>query len=84
MYGWLKENSTPEEYQKVISTYLKILDSTKSVKMRDQLTGEEVQCGYVPKELEDFWIQNQQELNLKGKYICRDINEKIWNHIQGR
>ena len=63
---------------------MKILDSTKSVKIKDELTGEEIQCGYIPKDLEDFWIQNQQELGLKGKYICQDTNEKIWNHIQGK
>jgi hypothetical protein len=83
LYKWLKENATPEEYQDVISAYLKILDSTKSVKIKDQLTGEEINCGYIPKELEDFWIEHQDELRLKGKYICRDTNEKIWNHIQG-
>ena len=83
LYGWLNENATPEEIDEVLSAYIKILDRTKSVKLRDQLSGEEKHCGYIPKELEDFWISKQQTLMLSGKYICRDINEKIWNHIQG-
>ncbi len=83
LHEWLKKNATTEEYEEVISAYLKILDSTKSAKIRDQLTGEEIHCGYIPKELEDFWIKNQEEIGLKGKYICRDVNEKIWNHIKG-
>ena len=83
LHEWLKKNSTTEEYEGVISAYLKILDSTKSAKIRDQLTGEEIHCGYIPKELEDFWIKNQEEIGLKGKYICRDVNEKIWNHMKG-
>ena len=75
LHKWLRTNASPEEYENVIGAYLKILDYTKSVKI-----GED-HCGYIPKDLEDAWIQKQEQYGLKGKYICKDINQKIWNHL---
>ena len=83
LHSWLQKHATEKEYDAAISAYLKILDTTKSVRIRDQLTGEEQHCGYIPKELEDIWIQKREELKLKGKYICRDVNRKLWLHLQG-
>ena len=81
LHNWLKSNSSASEYDEAIGAFIKILDRTKSVKLKDKSTGEVIHCGYIPKELEDLWIQKQEELDLRGKYICRDTNEKIWNHI---
>ena len=75
LHDWLRENASKKDYNAAIGTYLKILDSTKSVKIGDS------HCGYIPRDLEDTWIEKQNELELSGKFICKDTNEKIWNHI---
>ena len=43
----------------VFDSYLKILDSTRAD---------------VPEELQQYWINNQKRLNLKGKYLPDDSN----------
>ena len=77
LHEWLKANASSAEYRSVIGAYLKILDRTKSVKI-----GED-HCGYIPRELEEVWIGRQDELKLSGKYICKDTNPAIWEHIYG-
>ena len=75
LHDWLQTNASVEDYNAVIGAYLVILDRTKSVKI-----GEE-HCGYIPRELEDAWIDRQGELKLSGKYICKGTNPKIWDHL---
>ena len=84
LHQWLKVHTNDQEYADVIGAYIKILDTTKSINVKDPKTGEVKACGYIPRELEDFWIANQEELKLKGRYICRETNEKIWNYINGQ
>jgi hypothetical protein len=84
LYTWLKENASDDEFREAIGEYLKILDKTKSMNLEDEATGEMRACGYIPRVLEDFWILHHEELGLKGKYICRDMNEKIWKYINRR
>jgi hypothetical protein len=54
---YLKANLTKEEYNKIIDRYLKILDSTRAD---------------IPEDLQDYWINNQERLGLKGKYLPDD------------
>ena len=84
LYSWLQAAATEEEFKDAVGAYLKILDSTKSVNLESEATGEMVSCGYIPQELEEFWILHQEEFQLKGRYICKETNAKIWNHLNGR
>tara|TARA_R110002020_G_scaffold200272_4_gene402418 strand:- start:4688 stop:5728 length:1041 start_codon:yes stop_codon:yes gene_type:complete len=84
LHNWLKSNASTEEYDDAIGKYLKILDRTKGVSVRDNRTGETKGCGYIPKELEDIWIDRQEELGLTGKFLCRDTNETLWKISQRR
>lgn len=77
LHDWLKVHASLEDYNQTIGAYLKILDRTKSTKVGEQ------HCGYIPRELEEVWINRQQELKLSGKYICKDTNPAIWEHIYG-
>ena len=75
LHDWLKVHASLEDYNQTIGAYLKILDRTKSTKVGEQ------HCGYIPRELEDTWIERKEELKLSGKYICRDTNPRIWEYI---
>ena len=83
LYGWLQQAATDEEFKAAVGAYLKILDSTKSVNIESEASGETVACGYIPRELEEFWILHHEEFGLKGRYICKETNEKIWNYLNG-
>ena len=54
---FLEENVSEEEYNKILDTYLKILDSTRAD---------------IPEDLQQYWIDNQQRLGLKGKFLPDD------------
>jgi len=56
---YLKKNLPQEELNKVFDTYLKILDSTRAD---------------IPEDLQDYWIQNQDRLGLKGKFLPDNSN----------
>ena len=75
LYGWLNRHSSVSEFDSVIEAYLVILDRTKSTKINGQ------HGGYIPAELEETWIEKKNKLNLSGKYIHKDMNLKIWNHL---
>ena len=52
--NFLKSNLKEEEYNNLIDKYLKILDSTRAD---------------IPKDLQQYWIKNQDRLQLTGKYL---------------
>jgi uncharacterized protein (UPF0335 family) len=51
---YLKKNVSPEEYNAIMDRYLKILDSTRAD---------------IPDNLQQYWINNQDRLGLKGKFL---------------
>jgi hypothetical protein len=51
---FLKANLKEEEYNNLISKYLRILDLTRAD---------------IPEDLQQFWIDNQDRLQLTGKYL---------------
>ena len=51
---YLKSNVSPEEYNAIMDRYLKILDSTRAD---------------IPDNLQQYWIDNQSRLVLKGKFL---------------
>lgn len=53
----IKSKLSPEELSGVFDAYLKILDSTRAD---------------IPEDLQEYWIANQQRLNLKGKFLPDD------------
>ena len=58
---FLKKQLSPEEYKNLMKIYLKILDFTGP-------------SADIPEDLQDFWIQNQEEFDLKGKYLPQSSN----------
>jgi hypothetical protein len=58
---FLKKQLSPEEYKNLMKIYLKILDFTGP-------------SADIPEDLQDFWIQNQDEFDLKGKYLPQSSN----------
>jgi hypothetical protein len=55
----LKKNLSEQDLNKVYDIYLKILDSTRAD---------------IPEDLQDYWIANQERLQLKGKFLPDDSN----------
>ena len=53
----LEVGLSPQDLHAVYDTYLKILDSTRAD---------------IPQELQSYWIENQQRLGLKGKFLPDD------------
>ena len=51
---YMKKNLSKEEYNSIIDRYLKILDSTRTD---------------IPENLQQYWIDNQERLGLKGKFL---------------
>jgi len=51
---YLKNNVSSEEYNAIVDRYLKILDSTRAD---------------IPDNLQQYWIDNQDRLGLKGKFL---------------
>ena len=51
---YLKNNVSSEEYNAIVDRYLKILDSTRAD---------------IPDNLQQYWIDNQSRLVLKGKFL---------------
>jgi predicted DNA-binding ArsR family transcriptional regulator len=58
---YIKEHLSTEEYNSIIDRYLKILDSTRAD---------------IPDNLQQYWIDNQDRLGLKGKFLP-DISKLI-------
>lgn len=55
----LEAGLAPEELHKVYDIYLKILDSTRAD---------------IPEDLQAYWIENQDRLDLKGKFLPDNSN----------
>jgi hypothetical protein len=55
----LKKNLSEQDLNRVYDIYLKILDSTRAD---------------IPEDLQDYWIANQERLQLKGKFLPDDSN----------
>jgi tagatose-1,6-bisphosphate aldolase non-catalytic subunit AgaZ/GatZ len=55
----LKNNLSEQDLNRVYDIYLKILDSTRAD---------------IPEDLQDYWIKNQERLQLKGKFLPDDSN----------
>lgn len=55
----LKSNLSEQDLNRVYDIYLKILDSTRAD---------------IPEDLQDYWIANQERLQLKGKFLPDDSN----------
>lgn len=56
---FMKKNLPKEEYNNTIDRYLKILDSTRAD---------------IPDNLQQYWIDNQDRLGLKGKFLPDSSN----------
>jgi len=61
LHNYLKRSSNPEEYSEVLDTYLRILDYTRAD---------------IPWDMQDYWIQNKDRLNLTGRYLPDDSKLK--------
>jgi predicted nucleotidyltransferase len=58
---FLKNNLPEEKYNSILDRYLKILDSTRAD---------------IPENLQQYWINNQERLGLKGQYLPDDSKLK--------
>lgn len=56
---FMKKNLSTEEYNSIMDRYLKILDSTRAD---------------IPDNLQQYWIDNQDRLGLKGKFLPDSSN----------
>lgn len=81
IYDWLMANATEEDRNGAFDSYLRILDTTRGNKETDPDTGTSRRCGYVPEELEDYWIENRERLGLKGKFLCKSVNTRLGDAI---
>ena len=55
----LEAGLSPEDINRVYDIYLKILDSTRAD---------------IPEDLQSYWIENQDRLDLKGKFLPDNSN----------
>lgn len=81
LYNWIEANTSEQEKANIYDMYLRILDSTNGNKEINPTTGASERCGYIPQELESYWLQNWQRLGLKGRYLCKTINNDLRNAI---
>jgi len=58
---FLRANLSAEELNQIYDTYIKILDSTRAD---------------IPEDLQQYWIDNQDRLNLAGKFLPDNSNLK--------
>lgn len=54
---YMRSNLSKQDFNSVADIYLKILDSTRAD---------------IPTDLQDYWIENQDRLGLKGKFLPDD------------
>jgi len=79
---WLMDNASEEDRNRALDAYLTILDRTKGNK-ETLPSGEENRCGYIPQELEDYWLQNWKRLGLKGNILCKTANDRLRAAVEG-
>tara|TARA_R110002020_G_scaffold167330_4_gene355536 strand:- start:694 stop:1740 length:1047 start_codon:yes stop_codon:yes gene_type:complete len=82
IYDWLMTSVSENDRNGAFDSYLRILDRTNGNKENDPATGELRRCGYIPVELEDYWLDNYDRLGLKGKYLCKSANDRLRDVIQ--
>ena len=75
-------NATEEDRNSALDAYLTILDRTPGNKEVDPETGDTRRCGYIPQELEDYWLRNWERLELKGRHLCRSANDPLRDAIE--
>ena len=80
--GWLMDNASEQDRNRALDAYLKILDRTMGNK-ETLPNGEQNKCGYIPQELEDYWLQNRERLGLKGKNLCKTANDRLRAAVEG-
>lgn len=61
LQDFIRKNLSPDQLDKIYDTYIKILDSTRAD---------------IPEDLQQYWIDNQQRLGLKGKFLPDESNLK--------
>ena len=81
IYDWLMTNASESDRNAAFDSYLLILDRTNGNKETDPETGETRRCGYIPAELEDYWLDNYERLGIKGKYLCKSTNDRLRDAI---
>lgn len=59
LISFIKKNLSKEDLERVLDSYLKILDSTRAD---------------IPTDLQLYWINNQERLGLTGKFLPDDSN----------
>lgn len=59
LISFIKKNLSKEDLERVLDSYLKILDSTRAD---------------IPTDLQLYWINNQERLGLSGKFLPDDSN----------
>lgn len=59
LISFIKKNLSKEDLERVLDSYLKILDSTRAD---------------IPTDLQVYWINNQERLGLTGKFLPDDSN----------
>jgi hypothetical protein len=79
---WLMDNASEQDKNRALDAYLTILDRTKG-NNETLPSGEENRCGYIPQELEDYWLQNWKRLGLKGDILCKTANDRLRAAIEG-
>jgi len=57
LMGYIKKNIPKDKFNQILDIYLKILDSTRAD---------------IPYDLQQYWIKNQDRLDLKGKFLPDD------------
>lgn len=67
LQDFLKANLSSEELNKLYSAYIMILDRTRTD---------------IPIDLQKFWIDNQERLGLKGKFLPDDSKLKQYATVQ--
>lgn len=61
LHDYIKKNLTDEDLNNVYDSYIKILDKTRAD---------------IPEDLQQYWIDNQERLNLTGKFLPDTSNLK--------
>ncbi len=65
LIDYLKKNLADDDLNGIYDKYLKILDSTRAD---------------IPEDLQQYWVQNKERLDLKGKFLPDD--SKLKQYIQ--
>jgi hypothetical protein len=73
LYG---SNVSPETFNTFEGALGWLMDNAQE-QDKNLPSGEQNRCGYIPEELEDYWVQNWKRLGLKGNILCKTANDKL-------